>query len=102
MMIQELNKAIAKSADYIYKSQEIIIRVTRKLAKDKGFKNYRLFHCAYAGDMSLIVSIDKIGDVAELTLEEMFHLTKEEITNRLVNDSCLSDEKKTKIEELLQ
>lgn len=92
MTREELNKAICKSMDYLFKSEEVIEKAVQKLAKAKGFKNYKLFHCAYAGDLSLIVSIAKMGDAAELTLEEMFDLSKEEIINRLVDDSYTYNE----------
>lgn len=92
MTKEELNKAICKSMDYLFKSEEVIEKAVRKLAKAKGFKNYKLFHCTYAGDLSPIVSIAKMGDAAELTLEEMFDLSKEEIINRLVDDSYTLNE----------
>lgn len=92
MTKEELNKAIGKSMDYLFKSEDVIEKAVQKLAKAKGFKNYKLFHCAYAGDLSLIVSIAKMGDAAELTLEEMFDLSKEEIINRLVDDSYTFNE----------
>ena len=92
MTKEELNKAIGKSMDYLFKSEKVIEKAVQKLAKAKGFKNYKLFHCAYAGDMSLIVSIAQMCDAAELTLEEMFDLSKEDIVGRLVNDSYTSNE----------
>lgn len=99
---EELKKALGKSWNYIEKSEKVLTNVVRKLAKDKGFKNYKEFDCAYAGDMSVIVSVGRLGDGAELTLEEMFDLTKKQIIDRLVNDSYLSEYSKERLIGLLK
>ena len=52
--------------------------------------------------MSVIVSVGRLGDGAELTLEEMFDLTKKQIIDRLVNDSYLSEYNKERLIGLLK
>lgn len=98
----ELKKALARGLEYIDKADNLAKRTVRKVAKDKGFKNYKLFDAQYTGDFDILVNFDGYCGAAELSVVEMFDLTKEEIRDVFLNDSYLNDEIKTQIEELLK
>ena len=102
MTEQELKKALARGLDYIDKADNLAKRTVRKLAKDKGFKNYKCFDAQYTGDFDILVNVNGFGGAAELSVVEMFDLTKEEIRDVFLNDSYINDETKTEIEKLLK
>lgn len=75
---------VNKAKDYVSKSRNIISKLVKKLAKEKGFKHWKLFDADFATGFEIIVSFNNECEDADMDMSYMLQNTKEEIIKRLI------------------
>ena len=94
-LIKELNKAFT----YMGMSRGILDDLAKRIAKDKGFKNYHLFDAVWATGGETIVHFNTDCELSDMDLCYMFAHTKQEIIERLSKSAFLNETKEKLMEE---
>lgn len=75
----KLDKAIKSKV----KSQALLDEIVGYIAKEKGFKNHKLFNCNWASGSDTVVTFNFECEMSDMDLEYMVYNTREDIIQRL-------------------
>lgn len=92
MTNEQLNKKTSSALCHFNKANDIVSKCAKRIAKDKGFKNWMMFDASITPSGETIVKFDGYGAFADMGLEMMLISTKEQIIDSLccwnVRDKC--------------
>lgn len=92
MTNEQLSKKISLALSHLRKASLITSKCAKSIAKDKGFKNWRMFDANITPNGQTIVNFNGFCSLADMDLIVMIELTKEEIIYELnlwdVFDKC--------------
>lgn len=92
MTNEQLSKGISLALLHFDKANFIVSKCAKRIAKDKGFKNWMMFDASLTPSGETIVNFDGNGAFADMDLGLMLISTKEQIINSLsrwdIDDKC--------------
>mgnify|MGYP007012520359 CR=1 len=97
ILTKELNKAFTYKA----MSEGILADLVKRIAEEKGFKNYHLFDAVWATGGKTIVHFNTDCELSDMDICYMYTHTKQEIIERLSKSAFLNETKEKLMEEQL-